>query len=328
MNWYYWNEDTEVGPITERALRELEAAGIVLSETPIRPENSGEWTSLGALDAAAPPPIPPSATAPQEPPKTGSTHRRTKTNKVLWIIAGASVVLIVIIVSLILAVKGVYDKTMVSQLLKEADRIAFQTEGERDWDRAAILLKAAVEKGNHEAEYKLGTCYLFGRGVTQDKAEAVRFFLRSSKGGYAEAQYNLAVCYGKGNGVDRNEEEMLKWLKLSADQDFKQAKYFLGKLYLDGQAVPQDSQRGIELLTAAAAQGLIEAQADLSIYYDFGKEVPKNMVEAYKWMLIATRSGISGGDEELTRLRAQLGAAEISEGERLADEWINNELRK
>ena len=326
MKWFYWNKGAEVGPLTEPALRELQAAGILSPETPVRPENSGEWTTFAELDGPAARPNPARATPPEQLQAARPAPPKTKRNKIIWIIAGASAMLAVIAGSVILAAKGAYDKAMVSGLLKEADRIAFQTEGERDWEHAVSLLKAAVEKGNHEAEYKLGTCYLFGRGVSQDKAEAVRYFLLSSTGGYAEAQYNLAVCYAKGEGVDRNEEEMLKWLKLSANQNFKQAQFFLGKLYLDGQAVPQNTQRGLDLLNAAAAQGLVEAQFDLSLYYEFGKVVPKDMVEAYKWAIISIRSGITRGDEAegqeiLGKLRSQMTDAQISEAESLANEW-------
>lgn len=39
-------------------------------------------------------------------------------------------------------------------------------------DDAAVLLRAAAEQGNAEAQYNLGVMYLEGLGVTQDSVEA------------------------------------------------------------------------------------------------------------------------------------------------------------
>ena len=119
---------------------------------------------------------------------------------------------------------------------------------------------------------------------------------------------------------------MLKSLKLAEEQNLPIAQHFLGNLNLHGQAVPQNKQRGIELITAAALQGVATAQYDLSLCHEFGTGVTMDVVHAYKWAIISIRSGFARGDEALgaqvvEKLRSQMTTAQISEGERLANEW-------
>lgn len=325
MNWYYWSDNQEVGPITDRALQELGSAGVISRETPIRQEISSEWTSLAELSAATPSSRCQPANMVSEAACPRSRQKGGRKTIITWLIGG-SVTLVLVVAVIVVLVFRSYEKTMVSGWLTEVDRIAAQTDGEQDWDRMVFLLRKAVEKGSHEAEYKLGACYGFGRGVQQDAGEAARLYERAAEGGIDEAQFNLAVCYGRGEGVERNEEKMVKWLKLAADQKCHSAQLFLGKLYLAGEAVPQNERKGIELLTASANQGAVEAQYRLSLCYENGDGVPKDMIQAYKWAIISIRSGITRGDEAegeeaLSKLQSQMMTAQITEGEKLANEW-------
>ena len=43
-------------------------------------------------------------------------------------------------------------------------------------DKSAELLRTAVDKGDHEAEFALGLLYLLGRGVDKDAGEAFKLF--------------------------------------------------------------------------------------------------------------------------------------------------------
>ena len=51
------------------------------------------------------------------------------------------------------------------------------------------------------AQFNLGGCYVVGEGVERDKAEAVKWFRKAAKQGYAEAQFSLGVLYYIGAGV-------------------------------------------------------------------------------------------------------------------------------
>ena len=62
----------------------------------------------------------------------------------------------------------------------------------------------------------LGFLYGQGRGVSQDYAEAVRWFRAAAEQGDATAQYNLGVLYHEGRGVPQDFVRAHMWLNLAA----------------------------------------------------------------------------------------------------------------
>ena len=81
-----------------------------------------------------------------------------------------------------------------------------------NYKKAFPKLKAAADKGHKKAQYRVGLCYDKGRGVTEDDAAAVSWYLKSAKQDYAKAQYELAKCYLKGEGVAADEAKAKQWL--------------------------------------------------------------------------------------------------------------------
>jgi TPR repeat protein len=56
--------------------------------------------------------------------------------------------------------------------------------------------------------------YEFGQGVSQDYAEAVKWYRLAAEQGIAFAQYNLGGMYRKGRGVPQDNAEAVKWWRL------------------------------------------------------------------------------------------------------------------
>lgn len=79
----------------------------------------------------------------------------------------------------------------------------------RDDDSFASLRKAA-EQGDIDAQYKLGNCYYNGNGVSEDKAEAVKWYRKAAEQGNVDAQYSLGNCYSNGYGVHKRYMEAAK----------------------------------------------------------------------------------------------------------------------
>lgn len=75
-------------------------------------------------------------------------------------------------------------------------------EQKKSCDSFASLCKAA-EQGDIDAQYELGNCYYNGNGVSEDKAEAVKWYYKAANRGYARAQYSLGNCYYNGYGVHK-----------------------------------------------------------------------------------------------------------------------------
>ncbi len=105
-----------------------------------------------------------------------------------------------------------------------------QEEHKKANDSFASLCKAA-EQGDIDAQYELGNCYYNGNGVSEDKAEAVKWYYKAANRGYARAQYSLGNCYYNGYGVDKDEVEAIKWYRKAAEQGDFWAKYMLESLH-------------------------------------------------------------------------------------------------
>jgi TPR repeat protein len=50
-----------------------------------------------------------------------------------------------------------------------------------------------------------------GEGVSQDKAEAAKWYRKAADKGEAYAQNSLGILYGLGEGVEKNAVKGLKW---------------------------------------------------------------------------------------------------------------------
>lgn len=99
----------------------------------------------------------------------------------------------------------------------------------RDDDSFASLRKAA-EQGDIDAQYKLGNCYYNGNGVSEDKAEAVKWYRKAAEQGNAKAQCKLGWCYYYGEGVYKDKAEAIKWYRQAAEQGDSMAEWKLKML--------------------------------------------------------------------------------------------------
>lgn len=79
-----------------------------------------------------------------------------------------------------------------------------------DYAAALRLLGPLAERGDAEAQSRLGVMYAAGRGVPQDYVAAVKWYRLAAEQGNAKAQHNLGVMYDKGRGVRRDLAEALK----------------------------------------------------------------------------------------------------------------------
>jgi len=92
---------------------------------------------------------------------------------------------------------------------------AGQVEGKADTVKFNEV-KALAEQGNAEAQHKLGNMYRYGRGVSQDYAEALKWYRKAADQGYYLAQYDLGMMYYDGRGVRQNFLQAYMWLDLAA----------------------------------------------------------------------------------------------------------------
>ena len=121
--------------------------------------------------------------------------------------------------------------------------------------------------------------------MTEDEAEAAKWYRKAAEQGNASAQYNLGVRYDNGQGVVKDEAEAVKWYRKAAEQGDAFAQYNLGLSYTNGQGVV------------------------------------KNEIEGYKWFLLAAAQGNERAKKSGSFAESRLSSAQRAEGQRLGQEW-------
>lgn len=79
----------------------------------------------------------------------------------------------------------------------------------------------AADQGNAAAQNNIGYLYDYGRGVPQNRFEAIKWYQLAAAQGYAIAQNHIGDLYYYGRGVIRNYHEAKKWYQKSAAQGNK-----------------------------------------------------------------------------------------------------------
>jgi hypothetical protein len=112
----------------------------------------------------------------------------------------------------------------------EGDEVAEQLSDdgqEMNAEKYAELLTKAAEPNNSFAQYRLGKCYLLGKGLPKDVETAVEWLTASAEQGNQYAQYALGKLFLVGEDVPRDREAAVRWFTLSAEQGNVCARYFL-----------------------------------------------------------------------------------------------------
>ena len=92
-----------------------------------------------------------------------------------------------------------------------------------NYSEAVIWFEKAALQGHAKAQFNLGYCYKYARGISQNLQLAVYWFTEAAKQGNYHAQYNLGYCYEKEEGVSKKLSEALKWYEKSAEQGYEPA---------------------------------------------------------------------------------------------------------
>ena len=68
-------------------------------------------------------------------------------------------------------------------------------------------LRAAAERGEAGSMNQLGIAYAHGRGVQQDRKQAVEWYLKAAEKGNVTAMLNLGWAQLRGHGVARDDKQ-------------------------------------------------------------------------------------------------------------------------
>jgi TPR repeat protein len=145
---------------------------------------------------------------------------------------------------------------------------------------AVAEIRAQAERGDADAQYRLGRMCAKGEGVPQDYMLAVEWFRKAAQQGNAKGQNAMGTMYASGTGVPQDYMQAIAWYRKAAEQGEMMAQANLGVMYDTGRGVPQDFARAAEWYRKAAEQGYPLAQCNLGVMYASGQGMPQNDMQA------------------------------------------------
>ena len=161
----------------------------------------------------------------------------------------------------------------------------------KDYATAIKEYRPLAERGDAEAQYRIGRLYEFGNGYPKDQAQGIAWIRKAAAQNHADAQQELGVIYATGDGVKQDNVQAVAWFRKAATQGDATAQYNLGLLYAKGQGVAKDYAQAIDWWRKSATQGNADAQFKLGVVYTTGQGVAKDPVLALANAAIAARDG-------------------------------------
>ena len=160
-------------------------------------------------------------------------------------------------------------------------------------------MEMAAEKGDSDAQFRLGQYYVSGPGFDDDQ-KCFEWFMKAAEQGLVEAEYVVGGCYENEVGVKQDHSQANTWYQKAVKDGHKRAAYALGINYLEGRGIGKDVEAGIMLLEIASNGGIREACRELAIRYHYGipnykgQILYKNPSEAQKLATIAVEDESDG----------------------------------
>jgi len=177
-------------------------------------------------------------------------------------------------------------------------------------------LKDFAEEGSRDAQFYLGRKFHWGRGVSENKKEAYKWFLKAANQGHPEAQYQVGVFNKVGWGVLEDDLEAQKWYRKAAEQGHPGGQYEVGKN-------AKGIEESLKWWHKAAEQGHGDSQATIGFYHYTTFSKNRNWVLSYAWYSIAAQNGNSDGKKYKEFLRnRKLDDADVQAGQSLVKEMV------
>ncbi|MDH5424794.1 MAG: hypothetical protein OEY29_07375 [Gammaproteobacteria bacterium] len=136
-----------------------------------------------------------------------------------------------------------------------------------------------AEKGNLNAQYKLGLMYEIGRGVARDAAKATLWYEKSSAKGYIASKHRLVYLGIKKRGFADKDRKWLTSLKKDAGKADGAVLYLLAELHETGTGFKKDLVQARKYYMQAKATGNLDAEARL---FALESRINKNKLEQKK----------------------------------------------
>ncbi|MHA6692374.1 peptidoglycan-binding protein [Devosia sp. A449] len=175
-----------------------------------------------------------------------------------------------------------------------------------------LELRQAAADGDARAQFEVAAIYTEGRAVTQDYAEAAKWYERSAAQGFVPAQYRLGNLYEAGQGVEKDLEIAKLWYQRGAEAGNRMAMHNLAALYAGGLLGEQEFETAAEWFAQAAARGMTDSQFNLGMLYARGLGVEQDFEQSYKWFSLAADNGDADAGKARDDIAKSLSAEAVS----------------
>jgi len=156
-----------------------------------------------------------------------------------------------------------------------------------------------AERGDADAQYKLGMIYFNGDGVGRSPEQGMRWMRRAADQGHGKAQEALGMLLQLGVGGQPNLAEAAVWYRKAAEQGLPRAQGTLGNMLFNGVGIQRDPVQGMAWLRKSAEQGYASAQASLGIELLNGDPPPDIAAEGMSWLRKAAAQNDRGAQAAL-----------------------------
>ena len=178
-------------------------------------------------------------------------------------------------------------------------------------------------KGTAKAQFLLGLLYERGAGPRgKDAAAAYGWFLKAAEQGYPRAEYKVGVALQFAIGTPADPDKAVTWYRRAAEHGVTEAQYNLAYMIENAVGPAQSPQEAAHWYRRAAEGGFGPAQLNLGYLYLRGAGVAASAPEAWAWFRAAESRGIEGAAAARAEVEAGLGAAELAEAKRLAENRV------
>ena len=140
----------------------------------------------------------------------------------------------------------------------------------------------------------------------------VETLTRAANLGHPEAQLKLAGLFQTGStGLTVDQAESRQWARRAAEGGDPAGMHAYGMYLFDGVGGSRDRTEALDWLKKAADRGLVDSQYNVARIYENGDEgIAPNPAQAYRWYLIAARSGDPQAQAAVDRLAPTIPAAQ------------------
>ncbi|HNY80383.1 MAG: hypothetical protein RBS72_20755 [Sedimentisphaerales bacterium] len=154
---------------------------------------------------------------------------------------------------------------------------------------------------------------------SQNYQDAYSILMNLAQQGHAEAMFFLALMYDRGNGVQQDVRESVRWYTRSSLGGWSDSMFNLGQKYHKGEGVEADQVKAADLFFLVATTGDPDGQWVFGVFVAEGTGRPKDLIEGCAWLLMAASQGHEKAKKELQTYRQQLTDQQRSDAEAVAD---------